>query len=70
MKKEKVANLLYNCQNKKLAIDLEENNMRIIIVEDEARALRGLRNLIESIDEKYEVIASAQDGQKALELII
>ena len=44
--------------------------MRIIIVEDEARALRGLRNLIESIDEKYEVIASAQDGQKALELII
>jgi len=44
--------------------------MRIIIVEDEARALRGMRNLIESIDEKYEIIASAQDGQKALELII
>ncbi len=44
--------------------------MRIIVVEDEARALRGLQNLIESIDETYEVIAAVVDSRKALELII
>ncbi|MFV0504789.1 MAG: helix-turn-helix domain-containing protein [Lachnospirales bacterium] len=44
--------------------------MRVIVVEDEGRALRGLQNLIESISEEYEVIASVLDARKALELIV
>ncbi len=43
--------------------------MRIIIVEDEQRARRGLRNLITSISEEYEVVSEATDGRKGLELI-
>lgn len=44
--------------------------MRIIIVEDEPRSLRGLHNLICSIGEEYEIIAEATDGNKALEQIV
>lgn len=43
--------------------------MRIMIVEDEQRARRGLHSLIESISEKYEIVAEASDGKQALEMI-
>ena len=43
--------------------------MRILIAEDEQRASRGLRTLITSISEEYEVVAEAADGKQALELI-
>lgn len=43
--------------------------MRIIIAEDEQRARRGLKNLITSISDKYEVIAEVSDGKQALEII-
>ena len=43
--------------------------MRIMIVEDEQRARRGLRNLITTISDEYEIVAEASDGKQALELI-
>lgn len=43
--------------------------MRILIAEDERRAMRGLKNLITSISEEYEVVAEASNGRQALELI-
>ncbi|MFV0529576.1 MAG: response regulator [Lachnospiraceae bacterium] len=43
--------------------------MKIILVEDEPRALRGIRNLIRSIDEDAQIIGEATDGRQALELI-
>ena len=44
--------------------------MRIIIVEDEPRALRGLRQLISSISKECQIVAEAEDGKEALESII
>ncbi len=43
--------------------------MRILIAEDEQRARRGLKTLITSISEKYQVVAEAADGKQALELM-
>ena len=43
--------------------------MKIMIVEDEQRARRGLRNLITTISDEYEIVAEASDGKQALELI-
>lgn len=43
--------------------------LRILIAEDEPRALRGLKNLITSISAQYQVVAEASDGRQALELI-
>ncbi|HZJ82820.1 MAG TPA: response regulator [Clostridia bacterium] len=43
--------------------------MRIMIVEDEQRARRGLRDMITSISDKYEVVSEALNGNRALELI-
>ena len=43
--------------------------MRILIAEDERRAMRGLKNLITSISDQYEVVAEAANGHQALELI-
>ena len=43
--------------------------MKIIIAEDESRARRGLKSLISSISEEYEVVAEASDGKQALELM-
>lgn len=43
--------------------------MRILIAEDERRAMRGLKNLTTSISEEYEVVAEASNGRQALELI-
>lgn len=43
--------------------------MKIIIAEDESRARRGLKSLISSISEEYEVVAEASDGRQALELM-
>lgn len=43
--------------------------MRILIAEDERRAMRGLKNLITSISDQYEVVAEAANGRQALELI-
>lgn len=43
--------------------------MRIMIVEDEQRARRGLYNLLTSISDEVEIVAEAPDGKKALELI-
>ena len=44
--------------------------MRIMIVEDEKRSSRGLKNLLLSISEECEIVAEASDGQKAFELIL
>lgn len=43
--------------------------MTILIVEDEPRASRGLKNLIEQIGEDFHVVGEALDGKEALELI-
>ncbi len=43
--------------------------MRIIIVEDEQRSRRGLKNLIQMASDECEIVADAADGQKALTLI-
>lgn len=43
--------------------------MRVLIAEDEERARRGLRTLLMSISDQYEVVAEASDGKQALELI-
>lgn len=43
--------------------------MRIIIVEDEQRSRIGLRKLIISISDSYEVVAEASNGQQGVELI-
>lgn len=43
--------------------------MRVMIAEDEKRASRGLKRLLESISDECEVIAEAADGKKAFELI-
>ncbi len=41
--------------------------MRVLIVEDEPRAARGLRNLLEEEDEEIEILGLATDGKTALE---
>lgn len=43
--------------------------MKIVIVEDEPRAARGLRNLLEEEDESIEIAGIAADGREALDLI-
>ena len=43
--------------------------MRIIVAEDEPRALKGLCSLIAAAGKEYEVIAQASDGRQALEII-
>ena len=43
--------------------------MRILIAEDEERARRGLRSVLTSLSEDYEVVAEASDGKQALELL-
>lgn len=43
--------------------------MRIMIIEDEQRARRGLKNLILSVSAEDEIVAEASNGQNALELI-
>ncbi len=43
--------------------------MRILIAEDEQRARRGLKNLIMSISDDYEIVAEVSDGRQALEIM-
>lgn len=43
--------------------------MRLMIVEDEQRARRGLKNIIMSLSPDHEIVAEAANGQSALELI-
>lgn len=43
--------------------------MRILIAEDEQRARRGLKSLITSLSDKYEVVAEVADGKQALEMM-
>lgn len=43
--------------------------MRILIAEDEQRARRGLKNLIMSISDEYEIAAEVPDGKQALEIM-
>lgn len=43
--------------------------MRIMIIEDEQRARRGLKNIILSVSAEDEIVAEAANGQNALELI-
>ena len=43
--------------------------MRIVIVEDEKRAARGLRNLLERISAGHTIVGEAPDGISAFELI-
>lgn len=38
--------------------------MRIMIVEDEQRARRGLYNLLTSISDEVEIVAEAPDGKR------
>ncbi len=44
--------------------------MKIIIAEDEQRTRQGMERLIASIEGDYEVIASASNGQAALDMIV
>lgn len=46
-----------------------EGDMRIIIAEDEPRARKGLEKQIQALGEEYQVVGTAADGSKALELI-
>jgi len=43
--------------------------MKLMIVEDEQRARRGLKNIILSISQEDEIVAEAANGRSALELI-
>lgn len=43
--------------------------MKLMIVEDEQRARRGLKNIILSISSEHEIVAEATNGKNALELI-
>ena len=43
--------------------------MKIVIVEDEQRARRGLKNLITSMGEPYQVVGEAADGRQGCDLI-
>lgn len=43
--------------------------MRLMIVEDEQRARRGLKGIILSLPGEHEVVAEATNGQSALELL-
>lgn len=43
--------------------------MNLVIVEDEQRARRGLKNIIQSISQEHEIVAEASNGKNALELI-
>lgn len=43
--------------------------MRILIAEDEERARRGLRSVLTSLSDDYEVVAEATNGKQALELL-
>ncbi|NLG88435.1 MAG: response regulator [Clostridiaceae bacterium] len=43
--------------------------MRIVVIEDENRARRGIVSLIQMIEGDYEVIAQAADGRRGFELI-
>lgn len=48
---------------------MKGEKMRIVIVEDEPRARRGLRNLILSLDKTCEVVGEAADGRRGYALI-
>ncbi len=43
--------------------------LRIVVIEDEDRARRGILSLIQVIEGDYEVIAQAADGRRGFELI-
>ena len=43
--------------------------MRVILVEDEKRAMRGLRSLLESLMQGIEIVGEAADGAIAFEMI-
>ncbi|TAH67256.1 MAG: response regulator [Anaerolineaceae bacterium] len=44
--------------------------IKILVVEDEHTARKGLCKLIESMGEKYQIVGEASDGKKALDLIL
>lgn len=44
--------------------------MRIIIVEDEARVRERIKNILKKINTNYEVVASAENGETGLRLIL
>lgn len=43
--------------------------MKILLVEDEQRARKGLKDILVSLSEEYKVIGECSNGKKALELI-
>ena len=43
--------------------------MRIVVIEDENRARRGIVSLIQMVDGDYEIVAQAADGHRGFELI-
>lgn len=45
------------------------DRLRILIAEDEQRARRGLKDLILSLSDTYEVVAEIADGKQALEIM-
>lgn len=47
----------------------KEIEMRIAIVEDEAVIRDGMANILQKIDPEYEVVGTAEDGERGYELI-
>ncbi len=43
--------------------------MRVILAEDEQRAMRGLRTLLQTLHREIEIVGEASDGAQGLELI-
>ena len=47
----------------------QKDMIRILIAEDEQRARRGLKNVISSISDNYQIVAEVSDGRQALEMM-
>ncbi|MDO4275917.1 MAG: response regulator [Eubacteriales bacterium] len=43
--------------------------MKIVVIEDEIRIREGLSRLIEKLDQEYEVVGTAENGQEGYELV-
>lgn len=58
------------CSVDRLSFDCGGEFLRIVIIEDEERARRGLASMIHLLDSECEVVAQAADGRRGLELIL
>ena len=43
--------------------------MRIVVVEDEIRIREGISRLLKKLNEEYEIVGAAENGQEGLALI-